>query len=265
MFLGVPRHYARMPYSCWCTVCSCVRGRGHGSNSCGPNLMVQGCTRTKQNFWTEHESTVTSSPGIRNRDVRVAEIVVREKRPNLTSGDTCRIAIFGHLRRRGRCVLDTSGCWSSARFLEATAACRKSSSWAPASTRSTRGCALATVTALSWLVCDCIEWMKIPQLWPLRNGTRQQILMLRRLRWQWSSTRQSCEPPVSTSEKWYHCNSWRRCVEDNVRAARSSSRFTAWVPGGMYFPWIMTMSSGHDVSEYELDASGLPRVSVSPQ
>jgi hypothetical protein len=40
--------------------------------------MVQGCTRTKQTFWTEDEFTVTSSSGIRNRDVRVAEIVVRE-------------------------------------------------------------------------------------------------------------------------------------------------------------------------------------------
>jgi hypothetical protein len=52
---GVPRHYARRSYSCWCTSCSRVRGRGHGSNSCGPNLMVEGCTRTKQTFWTEDE------------------------------------------------------------------------------------------------------------------------------------------------------------------------------------------------------------------
>jgi hypothetical protein len=29
--------------------------------------------------------------------------------------------------------------------------------------------------------------------------------------------------------------------------------------------WITTMSSGHDVSEYELGASGLPRAYVSPQ
>jgi hypothetical protein len=43
------------------------------------------------------------------------------------------------------------------------------------------------------------------------------------------------------------------------------NRFTVWVPGGMYFPWITTMRSGHDVSEYELGASGLPRASVSPQ
>jgi hypothetical protein len=37
-------------------------------------------------------------------------------------------------------------------------------------------------------------------------------------------------------------------VEDNVHAARPSSRFTAGVPRGMYFLWITTMSSGHDVS-----------------
>ncbi len=29
--------------------------------------------------------------------------------------------------------------------------------------------------------------------------------------------------------------------------------------------WITAMSSGHDVSEYELGASGLPRAYVSPQ
>ncbi len=43
------------------------------------------------------------------------------KRLNQTSGDACRLASFGHRRRRGRCVLDTSDCWSSARFREATA------------------------------------------------------------------------------------------------------------------------------------------------
>ncbi len=50
-----------------------------------------------------------------------------------------------------------------------------------------------------------------------------------------------------------------------LRVAKSSRRFTAWVPVGMYSPWITTMSSGHDVSEYELGGSGLPRVYVSPQ
>jgi hypothetical protein len=40
--------------------------------------MVQGCTRTKQTFWTEDQFTVTASSGIRDRNVRVVEIVVRE-------------------------------------------------------------------------------------------------------------------------------------------------------------------------------------------
>ncbi len=40
--------------------------------------MEEGCTRTKQTFWTEDEFTVTTSSGIRNRDVMVAEILVRE-------------------------------------------------------------------------------------------------------------------------------------------------------------------------------------------
>jgi hypothetical protein len=40
--------------------------------------MVQDCTLTKQTFWTEDQFTVTASSGIRDRDVRVAEIVTRE-------------------------------------------------------------------------------------------------------------------------------------------------------------------------------------------
>jgi hypothetical protein len=47
--------------------------------------------------------------------------------------------------------------------------------------------------------------------------------------------------------------------------ARLSNRFTVWVPGGMYSPWITTMTSGHDVSDNELGASGLPRTYVSLQ
>jgi hypothetical protein len=67
--------------------------------------MVQGCTNTKQTFWTEDEFTVTVSSGIRDRDVRVAEIVVRElEKANLTSGDACRLASFGHRRRSSRQV-----------------------------------------------------------------------------------------------------------------------------------------------------------------
>ncbi len=39
---------------------------------------MSGCTRTKQTSWTEDQFTVTASAGIRNREIRVAEIVVRE-------------------------------------------------------------------------------------------------------------------------------------------------------------------------------------------
>ena len=41
--------------------------------------MVQGCTRTKQAFWREDQFVVTASSGVRDRDKRVAEIVVREQ------------------------------------------------------------------------------------------------------------------------------------------------------------------------------------------
>ena len=40
--------------------------------------MVEGCTRTKQTFWTEDQFVVTTSSGIRDHDTRVAEIVSRE-------------------------------------------------------------------------------------------------------------------------------------------------------------------------------------------
>ncbi len=116
-----------------------------------------------------------------------------------------------------------------------------------------------------WRDTSTRSTMKMTQVWPLRNGTRQQILMIRRLRWQWSSTLQNCSPLVSNSEKWYLCNSRCRRVGDNVHSVWPSIRFTTWIPGGMYSPWITIMSSGHDMSEYELDASGLPRPYVSPQ
>ncbi len=80
-----------------------MRGRGHGSNSCGPNLMVEGCTRTKETFWKEDQFTVTASSGIRDRHARVAEIVARElEKAKPDKWDTCRLAIFGHHRRRDR-------------------------------------------------------------------------------------------------------------------------------------------------------------------
>jgi len=78
LFLGVPRHYAKRPFSCWCHACSRVRGRGLGSQSSGPDLLVSGCTRSNQTAWTEDQFTVTSSAGIRNREKRVADTVVKE-------------------------------------------------------------------------------------------------------------------------------------------------------------------------------------------
>jgi len=78
LFLGVPRHYAKRPFRCWCQACSRVRGRGLGSQSSGPHLLVAGCTRTKQTAWTEDQFTVTSSAGIRNREKRAADTVARE-------------------------------------------------------------------------------------------------------------------------------------------------------------------------------------------
>ncbi len=75
---GVVRHYAKRPFSGWCKACSWVRGRGLGSQSCGPHLLVAGCTCAKQTAGAEDQFTVTSSAGIRNREKRVADIVVRE-------------------------------------------------------------------------------------------------------------------------------------------------------------------------------------------
>jgi hypothetical protein len=109
------------------------------------------------------------------------------------------------------------------------------------------------------LTCGYIEWMRMTQVWSFRNGNRQMILMIARPRWQWSSIPQSWVSQTSISEKWYHYNSRRRCVEVGVRTTRLWNRFTVWVPGGMYSPWpmITTMSSGHTVTEYQLDTSGL--------
>ena len=77
LFLGVARHYAKRPFSCWCKACSRVQGRGVGSQSSRSDLLVAGCTCTKQTAWTEDQFTVTSSAGIRNHEKRVTDIVVR--------------------------------------------------------------------------------------------------------------------------------------------------------------------------------------------
>ncbi len=65
-----------------------------------------------QTFWTEDEFTVTASSGIRNRDVRVAEIVVREleKAKPDKWGYVQALDLWSPQEERDRCVLDTSGC-----------------------------------------------------------------------------------------------------------------------------------------------------------
>ena len=55
LFLGVVRHYAKRPFNCLCKACSRVRGRGVGSQSSRSDLLVPGCTRTKQTSWTEDQ------------------------------------------------------------------------------------------------------------------------------------------------------------------------------------------------------------------
>ena len=78
LFPVVTRHYVKRPFTCWCKACSCVSGRGVGSQSSRTDLLVSGCTCTKQTSWTEDQFTVTTSAGIRNHEKRVSEIVVRE-------------------------------------------------------------------------------------------------------------------------------------------------------------------------------------------
>jgi hypothetical protein len=41
-------NWAKRPFSCWCHTCSRVRGRGLGSQSSGPDLLVSGCTSSNQ-------------------------------------------------------------------------------------------------------------------------------------------------------------------------------------------------------------------------
>jgi hypothetical protein len=59
LFLGVPRHYVKRPFSF---------GARH----------ARVCEHALQTAWTEDLFTVTSSVGIRNHEKRVADIVERE-------------------------------------------------------------------------------------------------------------------------------------------------------------------------------------------
>jgi hypothetical protein len=122
----------------------------------------QQATRVQNRRNVQDEFPATSSSGIRNRDVRVAEIVARE--PEKAKPDKWGCVQAHDLWSPQEESQVRPGHFWLLKFLEATAAWRRSSNWAPVSTRSTRGCALATVTAPSWLTCGCSEWMKMPQV-----------------------------------------------------------------------------------------------------
>ncbi len=85
LFLGVVRHYAKWPFTCWYKGCSRVRGRGLGSQSSGPDLLVAGCTCTKQTVWAEDHFTVTSSTGI--GEIIDAQAATTDRRATLYMDD----------------------------------------------------------------------------------------------------------------------------------------------------------------------------------
>jgi hypothetical protein len=185
-----------------------VRGRGLGSQSSGPDLLVAVCTGTKQTAWTEDLFTVTSSVGIRNREKRVADIVVRELK-RAKPGAWC-------------CVQDHEE-WSTA---EEEAHSRPGHFWM---------CKLGTFPGTMSCVerkfelqgrkCKWEEYKDIRysdgdsvlvfELWfhrvadanrirqdsRFRSGTPQLVLTTQVLRWQCSSTRVSCVPRTSPSRK----------------------------------------------------------------
>jgi hypothetical protein len=191
--------------------------------------MVQGCTRTKQTFWTEDQFTVTASSGIRDRDARVAKIVARElekAKPDKWGCVQARELWSPTEERQVR-----PGHFWLLQFgkVPGSNSCVRSSSLVPAST----------------LVVDVCLY---------RVDEDASVLTFEE--WDPSADTDASEAPVVMIVK---------SSERTVRAARPLSRFTGWVPGGMYSPWITTTSSGHDVSGYELGASGLPRAYVSPQ
>ncbi len=70
LFLGVPRHYAKRPFSCWYQACSRVRGRGLGSQSSVPHLLVTVCTSTKETAWIVHSHIISRDSESREKGCR---------------------------------------------------------------------------------------------------------------------------------------------------------------------------------------------------
>jgi hypothetical protein len=107
MFLGVPRHYPRRSYSCWCTAWSRVCGRGLEDTDPTPVEEIswsQGCTWTEETFYLLDRRPVCSH-NITRDSVSGGSQDCGER---VTSFGHRRIPSFGHRRRRDRCVLDTS-------------------------------------------------------------------------------------------------------------------------------------------------------------
>jgi hypothetical protein len=77
LFFGTPGHYTMRKYSCWCKSCALVRGRGYDCVSPGRFLDVSGCLSSKLTVWKEDQFTLLPGQGIKNREARVAEWVVK--------------------------------------------------------------------------------------------------------------------------------------------------------------------------------------------
>ena len=123
--------------------------------------MVQGCTRTKQTFWTEDQFVL-----IMDHDTRVVEIVTRDlekAKPGKWGCVQARelwspkeeahvrpghfwLLKLGKVDARNSCVEK-----------EFKLGPRKSEEYIRASV-------LGTVTVPSWLTCGCIEWMRMTQV-----------------------------------------------------------------------------------------------------
>ncbi len=147
--------------------------RGHRreetSQSSGPDLLVSGCTSSNQTAWTEDQFTVTSSVGIRNREKRAADTVVRELKRDKPGEWAC---------------IQAHEVWST----EEEANMCPGHFWI---------CKLGTVPGSM----SCVEKKFEFQGSNFRSGTPQRVLSTRVFRWQCSSTRVSCAPRTSPSRK----------------------------------------------------------------
>jgi len=104
-------------------------------------------------------------------------------------------------------------------------------------------------SVLSWSSGGWTVWMRMRQVSHLRSGTRQRMLTPRRCLWQLLSTQANWEPLVWRSRKCFH-RSLRPRRAVGLRAAQGYANLRVWVPNVSSCQWMMTLSLGHDVSEY---------------